>query len=126
MDVNDYTKHGNITVQEQDGPEPTRPYNDARDRMDMDRLGKRQELRRNFGLLSIFSFMCIAMSSWVFVISASTGGLYAGGTGGFIAVYIASCFVYFSIVLSLAEMASIAPTAGGQYHWYVSDAYDPS
>ena len=47
--------------------------------------------------------------------SATTGGLAAGGTGGFIAVYIASCFVYFPIVLSLAEMSSIAPTAGGQY-----------
>lgn len=39
--------------------------------------------------------------------SASTYGLEAGGTGGYIAVYLASCFVYFSIVLSLAEMASM-------------------
>jgi len=44
--------------------------------------------------------------------SASTGGLAAGGTGGFIAVYIVSSFVYFTVVLSLAEMSSIAPTAG--------------
>jgi hypothetical protein len=34
----------------------------------MDRLGKKQELQRNFRLLSIFSFMCIAMSTWVFVV----------------------------------------------------------
>ncbi|KAK5137655.1 hypothetical protein LTR08_007950 [Meristemomyces frigidus] len=86
----------------------------------MDRLGKKQELKRNFRLLSIFSFMCVAMSTWVFVISASTGGLAAGGTGGFIAVYIGSCFVYFPIVLSLAEMSSIAPTAGGQLNLPIS------
>ncbi|KAK3643035.1 hypothetical protein LTR56_010409 [Elasticomyces elasticus] len=105
-------------------------YNDMMDRIDMDRLGKKQELKRNFRLISIFSFMCVAMSTWVFVINASTSGLAAGGTGGFIAVYIASSFVYFPIVLSLAEMSSIAPTAGGQaslimqyaeiaanYHW---------
>jgi len=47
--------------------------------------------------------------------SGSTGGLAAAGTGGYIAVYIASSCVYFPIVLSLAEMASIAPTAGGTF-----------
>ncbi|TKA43117.1 hypothetical protein B0A54_06065 [Friedmanniomyces endolithicus] len=98
-------------------------YNNMMDRSDMNRLGKKQELKRNFRLISIFSFMCVVMSTWVFVINASTNGLAAGGTGGFIAVYIGSSFAYFTVVLSLAEIASIAPTAGGQagsvnlYHW---------
>jgi choline transport protein len=43
-------------------------YDNTQDRIDMDRLGKKQELKRNFRLLSIFSFMCVAMSCWVFVI----------------------------------------------------------
>ncbi|KAK1823102.1 hypothetical protein LTR12_002405 [Friedmanniomyces endolithicus] len=89
-------------------------YNNKMDRSDMNRLGKRQELKRSFRLISIFPFMCVVMSTWVFVINASTSGLAAGGTGGFIAVYIGSSFAYFTVVLSLAEMASIAPTAGGQ------------
>ncbi len=89
-------------------------YNMMMDRSDMNRLGKKQELKRSFRLISIFSFMCVVMSTWVFVINASTSGLAAGGTGGFIAVYIGSSFAYFTVVLSLAEMASIAPTAGGQ------------
>ncbi|KAK0833658.1 hypothetical protein LTR73_001421 [Friedmanniomyces endolithicus] len=89
-------------------------YNNMMDRSDMNRLGKKQELKRNFRLISIFSFMCVVMSTWVFVINASTNGLAAGGTGGFIAVYIGSSFAYFTVVLSLAEIASIAPTAGGQ------------
>ncbi|KAK0275608.1 hypothetical protein LTR35_010878 [Friedmanniomyces endolithicus] len=98
-------------------------YNNMMDRSDMNRLGKKQELKRSFRLISIFSFMCVVMSTWVFVINASTSGLAAGGTGGFIAVYIGSSFAYFTVVLSLAEMTSIAPTAGGQarvtnpYHW---------
>jgi amino acid permease len=37
----------------------------------------------------------------------STYGLEDAGTGGYIAIYIASSFVYFPIVLSLAEMASV-------------------
>ena len=65
------------------------------------------------------------MSCWVFVIryesmdvhfesaasdsliSASTYGLGAAGSGGYIAVFIVSAFVYFTIVLSLAEMSSM-------------------
>jgi len=119
MELNDYQndyhqgKNGVLDDVSEVG-DVRKQYNDMMDRIDMDRLGKKQELKRNFRLISIFSFMCVAMSSWVFAISASTSGLAAGGTGGFIAVYIASSFVYFPIVLSLAEMSSIAPTAGGQ------------
>lgn len=48
--------------------ESSSKYDATRDRIDMSRLGKKQELKRNFRLLSIFSFMCVAMSCWVFVI----------------------------------------------------------
>jgi len=44
------------------------PDNATTDQLDMDRLGKKQELNRNFRLLSIFSFMCVVMSTWVFTI----------------------------------------------------------
>lgn len=48
---------------------------------------------------------------------ASTEGLVAGGVAGlfwsYIWTYVGNAFV----VLSLAEMASMAPTSGGQYHW---------
>ncbi|KAK5119172.1 hypothetical protein LTR85_007786 [Meristemomyces frigidus] len=116
MEMDEYGKNG-VLEDASEVQDVQKRYNNMIDRIDMDRLGKKQELKRNFRLISIFSFMCVAMSTWVFVISASTGGLAAGGTGGFIAVYIASSFIYFSIVLSLAEMSSMAPTAGGQYHW---------
>jgi hypothetical protein len=43
-------------------------YDNTRDRIDMDRLGKKQQLERNFHPPSIFSFICVAMSCWVFVI----------------------------------------------------------
>lgn len=55
---------------------------------------------------------CTCVEALTWLTSASTGGLAAGGTGGFISVYIVSSFVYFTVVLSLAEMSSIAPTAG--------------
>lgn len=69
MEPEDYGKYSGVreNVSELDYASP-RKYDATRDRIDMDRLGKKQELKRNFQLLSIFSFMCVAMSCWVFVI----------------------------------------------------------
>lgn len=57
------------------------------------------------------------MSGWVFVPISSATAIIDGGTGGFIVMFIINWIGFFLIVLSLAEMSSIAPTAGGQYHW---------
>ncbi|KAL8850881.1 MAG: hypothetical protein Q9221_004194 [Calogaya cf. arnoldii] len=40
-----------------------------------------------------------------------------GGTGGLFWGFTVACFACIFIYLSMAEMASISPTAGGQYHW---------
>ena len=49
--------------------------------------------------------------------SNSLGGLVDGNTGGTIVMYLINFAAFSTIILSLAEMASMAPTAGGQYHW---------
>ncbi|PNS19429.1 Choline transport protein [Sphaceloma murrayae] len=78
----------------------------AYDKRDMHRMGKKQEFRRNFRLISTIGFT-----------SANSQGLVAGGPPALfwslVWCYTGQTFV----VLSLAEMASMAPTAGGQYHW---------
>ena len=57
------------------------------------------------------------MGTWEILLTVSTPALVAGGSAGLfwslVWVYIGQAFV----VLSLAEMASMAPSAGGQYHW---------
>ena len=87
------------------------------DKDDMKRMGKKQELRRNFGSLSAIAITTCTMGTWEFLLTANTQGLIAGGSAGLfwslVWVYVGQAFV----ILSLAEMASIAPTAGGQYHW---------
>ena len=87
------------------------------DKTDMKRMGKKQELRRNFRTLSSIAFTTCNMGTWEILLTANTQGLIAGGSAGLfwslVWVYIGQAFV----ILSLAEMASIAPTAGGQYHW---------
>ncbi|CEI63702.1 hypothetical protein FVEN_g6824 [Fusarium venenatum] len=87
------------------------------DRADMYRLGKVQDLRRNFRFLSIFGFSMILMCSWEFSLSVSTIGLVNGGTAGLVWMFFI-CWIGFLLVnTSMAEMASMAPTTGGQYHW---------
>lgn len=99
--------------------DPEKPYNDAlvRDNADMDRLGKTQEFDRGYRLLSISAFTVVAMVGWIYVPNSTTSALVDGNTGGTIVMYLVNFAAFFFINLSLAEMASMAPTAGGQYHW---------
>lgn len=44
-------------------------------------------------------------------------GLVDGGTGGLIWGFVVVSAGFLLVYASLAEMASMAPTSGGQYHW---------
>ncbi|KAJ4370130.1 hypothetical protein N0V86_008866 [Didymella sp. IMI 355093] len=46
----------------------------ASDQRDMLRMGKQQELRRNFGLVSIFGYSMILMATWENTLTAPTSG----------------------------------------------------
>ncbi|KAL5040810.1 hypothetical protein BDW71DRAFT_212759 [Aspergillus fruticulosus] len=73
------------------------------------RLGKKPVLRRNFRLLSMLGFSCTILVTW----EGLTSGGPAGAVYGFIFVWVGTACVF--VVLS--ELASMAPTSGGQYHW---------
>ncbi|KAI6820140.1 amino acid transporter-like protein [Hortaea werneckii] len=97
----------------------------AADRRDMSALGRVQELRRNFQFLGILGFACTLIATWEVIVTTLGTSLTDGGTAGllwgFIIVFIGFSFVY----LSVAEMVSMAPTSGGQYHW-VSEFAPPA
>ncbi|KAK3984857.1 GABA permease-like protein [Cladorrhinum sp. PSN332] len=95
------------------------------DRADMSRMGKVQELRRNYRSLSALAFTVILQGVWEVLLTASYQGLINGGPAGLIWSFVWTWFGMSTVILSLAEMASIAPTAGGQYHW-VSEFSPPS
>ena len=84
------------------------------DQQDMDRMGKRQELRRNFELFSIIGFISILQATWESTLLASDFSLYNGGTAGTIWLTIIVWLFFLAMIASMAEMASMAPTAGGQ------------
>ncbi|KAH7072392.1 amino acid/polyamine transporter I [Paraphoma chrysanthemicola] len=97
----------------------------SEDSRDMLRMGKTQETRRNFRSITILGFCMVILSTWEAVLSTSVFALSNGGTAGLIWGYFIVMIGFGFVVASLAEMASMAPTAGGQYHW-VSEFAPPS
>ncbi|KAF7588880.1 hypothetical protein BBP40_005065 [Aspergillus hancockii] len=80
-----------------------------KDDANLARMGKRAVLRRNFGLMSILGFSCTILITWE--------GIAAGGPAGSVYGFL---FVWVGITATfvvLSELVSMAPTAGGQYHW---------
>lgn len=89
----------------------------AADRHDMQMLGRVQVLRRNFSFVPILGFSSVLICTWELLLANLLFAVTDGGTGGlfwgFTIATVACAFIY----LSIAEMASMTPTAGGQYHW---------
>lgn len=87
----------------------------SHDAQDMHRMGRRQQLRRNFKSVSILGLAAVTMATWIAILMANIFSLINGGLAGTIWVYFGSWLCTITLVASLAEMASIAPTSGGQY-----------
>lgn len=90
------------------------------DLRDMRRLGKKQEFKRNFNFISTLGFVSIYMATWEFVLVSLSVGFANGGFGGLFWCFITTVTCYSTIVASLAEMTSMAPTTGGQYRAFSS------
>ncbi|KAI4199835.1 MAG: hypothetical protein LQ350_004366 [Teloschistes chrysophthalmus] len=90
---------------------------DERDREDLARLGKKQVLKRNFGFLSMLGFSCTMLVTWEGLLVLFVQGLTNGGPTGLIYGFILAWIGTLAVFLTLAEMASMAPTSSGQYHW---------
>ena len=106
-DVNRIQTHENHTVDD-------KYIGTAADRHDMMNLGRKQVLRRNFHFISILGFGAVLICTWEIVFANLIFSLTDGGTAGLFWGYtvtvIASVFIY----LSISEMASMSPTAGGR------------
>ncbi|KAH7112914.1 amino acid/polyamine transporter I [Dendryphion nanum] len=87
------------------------------DREAMRRLGKKQLFKRNFGFVSIFGFALILSCTWEALLGTVVFGLRNGGPSGLLYTYLGVYFGFGLVSTSMAEMASMAPTSGGQYHW---------
>ncbi|MCJ1378530.1 hypothetical protein MMC17_001629 [Xylographa soralifera] len=80
------------------------------DERDMEILGRKQQL--NASRSSHLCFRDAPLTSLT-----AEFGLINGGTAGLIWGYLITWAGYSLVFASIAEMAAMAPTSGGQYHW---------
>ncbi|PGH20066.1 hypothetical protein AJ80_03716 [Polytolypa hystricis UAMH7299] len=95
----------------------SRAIADERDNNELIRLGKVPILKRNFAFLSILGFTCTVLITWEASLILFLVGLTNGGPAGLVYGYL---FVWGGNVVvfaTLSELASMAPTSAGQYHW---------
>ncbi|KAL5120446.1 hypothetical protein ACEQ8H_001736 [Pleosporales sp. CAS-2024a] len=79
--------------------------------------GHKQELERQFGLLSISSIGITTGNVWAALGGSIVIALYNGGPPGVIYAFIAVSCMYFMIAACIAEIASAIPSSSGVYHW---------
>lgn len=83
----------------------------------LNRLGYKQELKRDFSLSGIVAFSFSIVTSWTALAGVMIIGVQSGGPPVIIWSWIAICLLTLAVAYSLAEMCSAYPVAGGQYAW---------
>ncbi|PWY76979.1 GABA transporter [Aspergillus heteromorphus CBS 117.55] len=100
-----------------DGKGPGNSTSRVHDQEELGRVGKKEILKRRFGFLSILGFSCTILATWEGLLSTFTVPLENGGSAGTVYGFIVVWAGTISTLTTLAEMVSMAPTSGGQYHW---------
>lgn len=80
-------------------------------------MGHKQELKRNFSMLSMLGLAFAILNTWTALAASITLALPSGGSSAVIWGLIVAGICNLCLAASLAEFLSAYPTAGGQYHW---------
>ncbi|CAH0028561.1 unnamed protein product [Clonostachys rhizophaga] len=75
------------------------------------------QLRRDIKPLEILSLGFNICNSWIAISTALAIAISAGGTVTVLYGVLIASFAYLAVAITLAELASVYPTAGGQYHF---------
>ncbi|MCJ1303258.1 hypothetical protein MMC08_006066 [Hypocenomyce scalaris] len=79
--------------------------------------GHRDQLQRQYSLLSICGLALTIDNAWVALGGSITVSISNGGPPGILYEFLVACFYYGFIAASIAELTSSIPSAGGVYHW---------
>ncbi|KAJ2901663.1 putative amino acid transporter [Zalerion maritima] len=79
--------------------------------------GHRDQLSRQYGIMALAGMALTIDNAWLALGSSISLSILNGGPPGLIFGLIVAATYYIFIGLSLSELASSLPTAGGVYHW---------
>lgn len=95
-------------------------HNDAQPAADsaaLERMGHKQELKRNFSMISMLGLAFAILNSWTALAASINLALPSGGPSSVLWGLVVGGICNLALAASLAEFLSAYPTAGGQYHW---------
>lgn len=101
----------------QDAVNPVVPTQSQGDAAALERMGHKQELKRNFSMLSMLGLAFAILNTWTALAASITLALPSGGPSAVIWGLVVAGICNLCLSASLAEFLSAYPTAGGQYHW---------
>jgi choline transport protein len=87
------------------------------DELNLARLGHTQQLKRRFNIWSILAFSSCLLGTWEGLSLTLASALQSGGSSSLMYGLLLAWLGTLANAASLAEISSIYPTAGGQYHW---------
>lgn len=76
-----------------------------------------REMKKNIGPLTMLAVCFNICNSWAGISASLQIALLQGGPATLLYGLFVSTTLYMSIALTMAELASVYPTAGGQYHF---------
>ncbi|KAK9475554.1 Hnm1p [Dipodascopsis tothii] len=96
------------------------PFQNAvNDDFQLGELGYKPELKRSFSLLSMVGFAFAILTCWTALGASLSSAMLNGGPAALFWGWIGVCFFSMFVVLSMAEICSAYPVAGGQYSWVI-------
>lgn len=87
------------------------------DAAQLEALGHKAELNRNFSPVAMLGLAFAILNSWTALAASLSLALPSGGPTSVLWGLITAGVCNLSLAVSLAEFLSAFPTAGGQYHW---------
>lgn len=87
------------------------------DAMKLAEMGYTQEMQRNFSVWSVLGVGFSLTNSWFGISAALVTGINSGGPILIIYGIILIALISTCVGISLSELASALPNAGGQYYW---------
>ncbi|KAH6903874.1 APC amino acid permease [Coprinopsis sp. MPI-PUGE-AT-0042] len=89
----------------------------AKDEEELARMGYKQELKRDLGLLQNFGMSFSIISVMTGIPSLFAYGLNTGGPAVMVWAWVVVSFFTMAVGLAMAEICSAHPTSGGPYYW---------
>ncbi|KAG8528764.1 uncharacterized protein KY384_006452 [Bacidia gigantensis] len=87
------------------------------DALNLASMGYDPTLRRNYSVISVLAVGFSLTNSWWGISGALVTGINSGGPVLFIYGIMLICLISICVGISLSELASAMPNAGGQYFW---------